>query len=764
MRSSLVLSAIAAFAAVSAQDIDFAGVDATPDPVINIIPGLKEQIVPFDEGKAIAAVASQIAADPLDVKPVSQPTAAAKIERHSKRATCDVEPSNPNTYAFDLSSAAKFRADSKIASVAKAASTPSGYFNTFTNLQGASSAYGYLGYKVVTSYDPAECASECDSKSGCLGFNIFVERDPSKNPGPECKDPEAIANIKCSFWGGPVYTDTATNTGQWREQFEVAIAGSNGYTSLATQSADGYKQTELKNSAINAPLDCNKQGSYMGYQLFTAGAFDAKLCATACQQHNKYAVEHPPANGKPQLCRYFNTYILLKNGVSEGQYCSMYTQEWDQSFATNDGQGRGDDHYTIQYSFGFTDSTDDGVPVCPNDLSYLKSSGQEFCTSFISYSQPATTATATATATTVLTPLVQIVTVTRTSTAYTTNTGVVTAYPGQFDRRHARRAENSTAEIKTDIIVDPYEIAVVAIKTITNEDDPSLPKLNDTMAAQLKGMQKRAIATPASITAWSTSKISAACSLIATDTSTITATTTATVTVTTDAPRSTVETLQFQTVVVAQSTCTIPRPQPTAPSYTKICGGEPSDGVPMVPGESDRSWYWEIFDLALPFSVKIFDAESTQITLTVRGQIIVGAYTFNVFQDELYVYGPGWREGIFYRVDGPVGSRKIHFSWFASSYYWGHERFHVTATFDEAKPGVLVSKIFDTWGQTSPRRTISVEGNGKRIPFAWTSSNNVHEGQEITFDTNAGTVSSKDFDRINCCSKTGWEWHVCSEI
>ncbi|KAH6637820.1 hypothetical protein C7974DRAFT_411282 [Boeremia exigua] len=744
MRSSIVLSAVAAFAVVGAQDIDFAGVDAVPDPVINIIPGLKEQVVTFDEGQAIAAVASQVAADPLDVKPVSLPTAVPKARRHLKRAACDLEPSNPNTYGFDLSSAAKFRADTKIVSVAKGASTPSGYFNTFTNLQGASSAYGYLGYKVVTSYDPSECASECNSKSGCLGFNIFVERDPSKNPGPDCKDPEAIANIKCSFWGGPVYTDTATNKGQWREQFEVAIAGSNGYTSLVTQSIDGYKQTELKNNAINAPLDCNKQGSYMGYQLFTE-------------------VEHPPASGKPQLCRFFNTYILLKNEVSEGQYCSMYTQEWDESFATNNGQYRGDDHYTIQYSFSFTDSTDDGVPVCPNDLSYLKSSGQEFCTSFIGYSEPSTTATTTATATTTFTPALQQITITRTSTAYTTQPPV-TAYAGQVNRRYARRAENDTAEIKTDIIVDPYEIAIVAVTTLTNEDDSSLPKLNDTMAAKINDVQKRAVATPASISAWPTGKISAACSLIATGTSTITATASTTVTVTTSTPVSTTETLAFQTVVVSASTCYIPRPQPTAPSYTKICGGAPSGGVPMVPGESDRSWWREVFDLALPFPVKIYETSSTQIRLSVRGQIMVGPYTFNAFQDELYVYGPGWRQGIFYRVDGPVGSRKIHFSWFAGSYYYGHERFHITATFDEAKPGVLVSKIFDTWGQAANRRTISVTGNGKNIPFAAYGSTNVHEGQEITFDTNAGSVSSKDFDRINCCSKTGWEWHVCSEV
>ncbi|KAI5373652.1 hypothetical protein J4E82_007700 [Alternaria postmessia] len=548
MRSSYVLSAAAAFAVVGAQDIDFAGVDATPDPVINIIPGLKEQVVPFKETEAIADVVSQVTSDPLDVKPVSEPSAVPDVKRHLKRAACDPEPSNPNTYGIDLSSASKFRADIKLASLAKGASTPSGYFNTFTNLQGASSAYGYMGYKVVESYDPSLCASECDSKSGCLSFNIYVERDPSANPGPDCQDPEAVANIKCSFWGGPVYTDTATNTGQWREKFEVAIAGSNGYSSLTTQSAEGYKQVELKNSAINSPLDCNKQGSYMGYKLFVQNAFDAKLCATACKETNKWALEHPPAEGKPQLCRYFNTYILLKNGVSQGQYCSMYTQEWDASFATNDGQYRGDDHYTIQYSFGFTDESDDGVPVCPNDISYLKSSGQEFCSSYISYEQPTTTATATATTT----PAALTNTITRTSTSYTTDTtGITTVTAAKFAGRHARRADNGT-EVSHDIIVDPYEISIVAVQTISPED-AGMPKLNDTMAAELNGgaIEKRDLATPASIAAWPTSKISAACSQVATGT----ATRTATITATAPTPLATETKDSFQTVVVAQSTC-----------------------------------------------------------------------------------------------------------------------------------------------------------------------------------------------------------------
>lgn len=593
---------------------------------------------------------------------------------------------------------------------------------------------------------------------------LDVERDPSKTPGAACTNPDAIANIKCSFWGGPVYTNTATNKGQWRQQFEVAIAGSNGYTSLKTQAADGYKQVDLKNNAINAPLDCNKQGSYMGYKLFTEGAFDAKLCATACKEQNNYAIAHPPATGKPQLCRYFNTYILLKNGVSQGQYCSMYTQEWDASFATNNGQYRGTDQYTIQYSFGFTDNSNNGVPVCPNDLAYLKTAGQDFCTSFIGYSQPTTTISTTSVVTATSTPPPQIITVSPTTTVYTTTGAVtITAFP-QVKRRYARREENGTAEIKTDIVVGPYEIAVVNTKTLAIDQIQGMPELNDTMKALLGGrVHKRAIATPASISAWPTDKISVACSLIATGTSTATDATTTTVTATLAPALSTTEVLQFQTVVVAAtSTCTVPKPGPTAPSYTAIVGGAPSGDVPMVPGDNHgEESFLASYELALPFAVRIFDSVSTHITLSDQGEITVGDYRFSTYTGQGFYIYPWWRLGIFYSVDGPIGSRKIVFSWFTSTYQWGHTRYHFTATFDEAKPGVLVSKIYDVV-KVYDSGTFSVEGNGKSLVFAG-SSQDIKEGQQITYDTSgAGTSSSNPFDRIECCTKDAW--HVCSEV
>lgn len=60
--------------------------------------------------------------------------------------------------------------------------------------------------------------------------------------------------IKCVFWGGPVNSGNANNYGQYRNQFQVLIAGSNGYMNNTIVSPPGYgTAVDLGTSAINAP-------------------------------------------------------------------------------------------------------------------------------------------------------------------------------------------------------------------------------------------------------------------------------------------------------------------------------------------------------------------------------------------------------------------------------------------------------------------------------------------------------------------------------
>lgn len=52
------------------------------------------------------------------------------------------------------------------------APVPSGYVNTFTDLQASSNAHGYIGYSVLANYDTLVCSEKCNAISGCMAFNI----------------------------------------------------------------------------------------------------------------------------------------------------------------------------------------------------------------------------------------------------------------------------------------------------------------------------------------------------------------------------------------------------------------------------------------------------------------------------------------------------------------------------------------------------------------------------------------------------------------
>jgi hypothetical protein len=121
-------------------------------------------------------------------------------------------------------------ANGDLRKMAPSAGTPTGYRKEFTDAAGSTQQIGYLTYKNIEdgSYNVQQCADFCDSEKFCLGFNIYYERDPKYNPAQSCTSPEPFTNVKCSIFGYPVAKASATNEGQWREQFQVVIVGSNG--------------------------------------------------------------------------------------------------------------------------------------------------------------------------------------------------------------------------------------------------------------------------------------------------------------------------------------------------------------------------------------------------------------------------------------------------------------------------------------------------------------------------------------------------------
>ncbi|KAG9528189.1 hypothetical protein KCU93_g4603, partial [Aureobasidium melanogenum] len=257
----------------------------------------------------------------------------------------------------------------------------------------------------------------------------------------------------------------------------------------------GYSSIVVSSSvALSAPLNCNGPDTFIGSKLFTSGPFDETLCAAACTAQSAYNLKHPPSSGSPKLCQFYNTYVLLKDGVSQGQYCSLYTQAWDATYATNKGQWRGSAHYTIQYSVAAVNITNSGDVSCPSDVAYLSASGAAFCSAYLSYTTSVSTVITTITAATSV--------VTSIETDYTTEVVYTTSY-------------------STDVSI---------------------------MTTTVTAMQKRALQTPASAGTWSPSRLSKACSAVATGSTITTSTQTAAT------PLSTLITTQSVTISSTVST------------------------------------------------------------------------------------------------------------------------------------------------------------------------------------------------------------------
>lgn len=156
------LIALAA-AAPRPQDIDFAAVDAIPDPTYSIVPGLQSEVISYNPTAARSSAAAEITTDPLTERDLTR----------VKRGACDPEPTVANKYNLgSLSDPASFAADSTISYIASQATAPSGYTQSFVNLAGSSQAYGYMGYYLLDTYSTDLCAAKCNAATGCLAFNI----------------------------------------------------------------------------------------------------------------------------------------------------------------------------------------------------------------------------------------------------------------------------------------------------------------------------------------------------------------------------------------------------------------------------------------------------------------------------------------------------------------------------------------------------------------------------------------------------------------
>jgi len=229
-------------------------------------------------------------------------------------------------------------------------------------LTGATSANSYLTYYDLESYNTTQCAALCDSTSLCTAFNIYIERDPSVNPTTNatwngtlynCPNPASITNYKCSLWGSSIDNTSATNVGQWRDNFQVVIVASNGYdktNNTVPATVPGYTApSNCSSSAISAG------GNYWMGSNFFPGPFDPSVCGIYAQAQAATNRKLAQAAGLSSYvpCNMFNAYAVHKNGVCQGTYCSLFDTPLTSSWAQFQGAFSGSDYYSVHSSWTY---------------------------------------------------------------------------------------------------------------------------------------------------------------------------------------------------------------------------------------------------------------------------------------------------------------------------------------------------------------------------------------------------------------------------
>ncbi|KAH0341844.1 hypothetical protein KCU81_g6025, partial [Aureobasidium melanogenum] len=406
---ALAANLAAALPAAQPQQIDLSMVLDTPDPTFSQAVGVAAQTVTYDTASLIAVASAAASSVSIAVSDVLSPTAVIS-KRAATSTTCVPQftgASSAPTYSAAADNVADFLADPYYASVASTAPVPTGYNQAFVNQQASNNAFGYLGYDSFDTYDIATCASRCTARNGCVSVNMYFERNPSG-----CSNSSAIM-IHCAYWGGPVSQDNAVNKGYTYEGFTVAIAGSNGYVTTQIETPAGYQAgTPYGDFAINAPYDAQGYNTFMGARIFTS-TWEVASCAAYCDSQTAYNKATAPTDGTPyKVCNFFNTYVLIEylaNGsvVPQGQYCALYTEAWDSTYAVNGGQWWGDNQYLVSYSFGYpklnpgiNPTVGDAVGAEYQAVADIKwATLQPFCSSYLGYTAAVKTITTTATVT-----------------------------------------------------------------------------------------------------------------------------------------------------------------------------------------------------------------------------------------------------------------------------------------------------------------------------------------------------------------------------
>ena len=176
MRSTLIVSAFAALAlaAPRPQDIDFTGVDSTPDPDVYSAPtNVTSEEVAIQPASAALAIASAAVTDVATTSDPVQEKRDLTDGLSARGGDCAALPagSGPavNKYGYSIAQSNiklifispdtpdAFTSYQPFLDASNNAPVPQGYTQAFQGLFGSSQTTSYLGFTTLSSYDTVAC-------------------------------------------------------------------------------------------------------------------------------------------------------------------------------------------------------------------------------------------------------------------------------------------------------------------------------------------------------------------------------------------------------------------------------------------------------------------------------------------------------------------------------------------------------------------------------------------------------------------------------
>jgi len=140
------------------------------------------------------------------------------IPRPTSPGDCRPLKEYKNPYTIPLDSSSSFLNATIISNLAETPVKLETYQLAFKNMYGTitTKSANRLKKEITSTYDPDNCAFECDQIQGCESFNIFFERLPVLVPSEDCPTPRATVRVVCTYWDRWLDPDMATYKGEQR--------------------------------------------------------------------------------------------------------------------------------------------------------------------------------------------------------------------------------------------------------------------------------------------------------------------------------------------------------------------------------------------------------------------------------------------------------------------------------------------------------------------------------------------------------------------